>query len=140
MINWLNQEIFLKHKILNCHWKSSFCKLNFDMFLIDVHVLYEPNKCTNARQLSLYWEGDLRKPSYFLNKRKELEFFIWNLVDLQYLASYVRGKVTKTIELQGKSPKYQQEYAENDFQIEKKSLFTHFRCYCQDDTFMEKFY
>ena len=30
---------------------------------------------TNARQLSLYWEGDLRKPSYFLNKRKELEFF-----------------------------------------------------------------
>ena len=61
-------------------------------------------------------------------------------VDLQYLASYVRGKVTKTIELQGKSPKYQQEYAENDFQIEKKSLFTHFRYYCQDDTFMEKFY
>jgi len=52
----------------------------------------------------------------------------------------VRGKVTKTIELQGKSPKYQQEYAENDFQIEKKSLFTHFRYYCQDDTFMEKFY
>ena len=48
--------------------------------------------------------------------------------------------MTKTIELQGKSPKYQQEYAENDFQIEKKSLFTHFRCYCQDDTFMEKFY
>ena len=90
--------------------------------------------------LSLYWESDLRNPSYFLNKRKELEFFIWNLVDLQYLASYVRGKVTKTIELQGKSPKYQQEYAENDFQIEKKSLFTHFRCYCQDDTFMEKFY
>ena len=35
---------------------------------------------------------------------------------------------------------HQQEYAENDFQIEKKSLFTHFRCYCQDDTFMEKFY
>jgi len=48
--------------------------------------------------------------------------------------------VTKTIELQGKSPKYQQEYAENDFQIEKKSLFTHFRCYCQDDTLMEKFH
>ena len=93
-----------------------------------------------ARQLSLYWEGDLRNPSYFLNKRKELEFFIWNLVDLQYLASYVRGKVTKTIELQGKSPKYQQEYAENDFQIDKKSFFAHFRCYCQDDTLMEKFY
>ena len=29
-----------------------------------------------ARQLSLYWEGDLRNPSYFLNKRKELEFLI----------------------------------------------------------------
>ena len=50
-------------------------------------------------------------------------------------------QITKAkIELQGKSPKYQQEYAENDFQIEKKSLFTHFRCYCQDDTFIEKFY
>jgi len=30
----------------------------------------------SARQLGLYWEGDLRKQSYFLNKRKELEFFI----------------------------------------------------------------
>ena len=50
----------------------------------------------------------------------------------------MRGKVTKTIELQGKSPKYQQEYAENDFQIEKKTLFTHFCCSCKVDTFMEK--
>ena len=36
----------------------------------------------------------------------------------------VRGKVTKAIELQGNSPKYQQEYAENDFQIEKKKTFS----------------
>ena len=28
----------------------------------------------NALQLSLHWEGDLRILSYFLNKRKELEF------------------------------------------------------------------
>ena len=27
----------------------------------------------NAQQLSLYWKGDLRDLSYFLNKRKELE-------------------------------------------------------------------
>ena len=27
-----------------------------------------------ALWVSLYWEGDLRNLSYFLNKRKELEF------------------------------------------------------------------
>ena len=56
---------------------------------------------TNPLQLSLYWESDLRILSYFLNKRKELEYNIWNPADLQYLATLVRGKVTKTIELQG---------------------------------------
>ena len=45
-----------------------------------IHVEGQYNKLKlwpnhNARQLSLYWEGDLRNPSYFLNKRKELEFF-----------------------------------------------------------------
>ena len=31
--------------------------------------------CYNiALWVSLYWEGDLRNLSYFLNKRKELEF------------------------------------------------------------------
>ena len=29
----------------------------------------------NALQLSLYWEGDLRNLSYFLNKRKGFEFY-----------------------------------------------------------------
>ena len=28
----------------------------------------------SALWVSLYWESDLRNPSYFLNKRKELEF------------------------------------------------------------------
>jgi len=48
-------------------------------------------------------EGDLRNLSYFLNIRKELEFNNWNSADLQYLATLVRGKVTKTKELQGNS-------------------------------------
>jgi len=38
----------------------------------------------------------------------------------------VRGEVTNSIELQGNSPKYQQEYAKNDFWIEKKNLSTIF--------------
>ena len=29
----------------------------------------------NAHCISLYWEGDLRNLSYFLNKIKELEFY-----------------------------------------------------------------
>ena len=29
----------------------------------------------NAHCISLYWEGDLRNLSYFLNKGKELEFY-----------------------------------------------------------------
>ena len=29
----------------------------------------------NAHCISLYWEGDLRNLSYFLNKKKELEFY-----------------------------------------------------------------
>ena len=46
-------------------------------------------------------EGDLRNLSYFLNKRKEFEFYTRNPANLQYLATLVRGKVTKTKELQG---------------------------------------
>ena len=64
-------------------------------------ILYIDLSIDNALQLSLYWESDLRILSYFLNKRKELEYNIWNPADLQYLATLVRGKVTKTIELQG---------------------------------------
>ena len=56
-----------------------------------------------AHQLSLYLEGDLRNLSYFLNKRKEFEFYNRNPADLQYFATLVRGKVAKTIELQGNS-------------------------------------
>ena len=62
-----------------------------------------PGHLTTAQQLSLYWEGDLRKLDYFLNKRKEFEFYKLNPVDLQYLAILVRGKVPKTIELEGNS-------------------------------------
>ena len=75
--------------LLSCNQALSFCFVCFH------HVLI------NALQLSLYWESDLRNLSYFLNKRKELEYNIWNPADLQYLATLVRGKVTKTIELQG---------------------------------------
>ena len=60
-------------------------------------------RLTIALQLSLYWGGDLRSLSYFLNKRKEFEFYNWNPVDLQYLTTLVRGKVQKTIEFQGNS-------------------------------------
>ena len=38
--------------------------------------------------------------------------------------------MTKTKELQGNLPKYQQEYAENDFQIEKKKPFHPFSLLC----------
>ena len=57
---------------------------------------------SNALQLSLYWDFDLRNLGY-LNKRKELEFYKLNPVDLQYLATLVRGKVPKTLDLQGNS-------------------------------------
>ena len=120
------------HSYVACSLRWSIA---FTFSLLTPFLPLQMCKLASARQLSLYWEVDLRNPSYFLNKRKELEFFIWNLVDLQYLASYVRGKVTKTIELQGKSPKYQQEYAENDFQIEKKIIFTYFRYFAPHKNF-----
>ena len=43
--------------------------------------------CYIALQLSLHWEGDLRNQSYFLNTRKELEFYNLNPADIQYLAT-----------------------------------------------------
>ena len=55
------------------------------------------NDCTSIK---FVLKDDLRNLSYSLNKRKELEFYIWNPADLQYLAIQVRGKVTKTIECQ----------------------------------------
>ena len=34
---------------------------------------YQPDEILNALQFSLYWEGNLKNLSYFLNKRKEFE-------------------------------------------------------------------
>ena len=84
--------------------------------------------------------GRFKESKLFSEQQKRIGVFYLKSCRPSIFSLYVRGKVTKTIELQGKSPKYQQEYAENDFQIKKKSLFTHFRCYCKDDTLMKKFY
>ena len=47
--------------------------------------------------------------------------------------------MTKTIELQGNSPKYQQEYSENDFQIEKKNHFLLFSLLCTTNRLYDNF-
>ena len=61
---YANVQKFSRNYVERCLRKCIFCP---NGQIVEV---------CNARQLSLYWEGDLRKPSYFLNKRKELEFFI----------------------------------------------------------------
>ena len=65
-----------------------------------LQICFNISHGNSALQLSLYWDGNL---SYFMNKRKEFEFYKLNPVDLQYLAILVRGKVPKTVELQGNS-------------------------------------
>ena len=42
--------------------------------ICDAGTSHQDPSIVIALQLSLYWEGDLRNLSYFLNKRKEFEF------------------------------------------------------------------
>ena len=94
---------------MSCSWSLKFVVFSLKYSNLTIWYWSPSHKTANvsladetsALQLSLYWESDLRILSYFLNKRKELEYNIWNPADLQYLATLVRGKVTKTIELQG---------------------------------------
>ena len=82
------------------------------------------------------------KYAYFGNwercwELRNVSKFFENILSIHY--TLVRGKVTKTIELQGNSPKYQQEYSENDFQIEKKKPFFLFSLLCTTQKFYDNF-
>ena len=102
----------------------------------------------NAHQLSFYWEGDLRILSYFLNKRKELEFklkYCWPSI-FDERESATNNRITDKLSVLRR--KWGIIHSLKILRRTRKlrvllvriwnACLTHFRCSCQDDTFMTK--